>query len=453
MSGRTAGEQATTNFMNKKLISMKQYASMNRRDFLKDAMLTGAAFGFPTIVPSAVFGQNPPNNRINMGLIGIGLMMGGHQSHMSNRPDVQVVAVCDVQRDRREKAKAAIERAYAQRAASGNYQGCEAYNEFERIMERKDIDAVVVVTPDHWHVPISVAAMRRGKDVYVQKPMSLTIREGRILSDTAQQYGAILQVGSQQRSERAFRRACEIVRNGMIGQVHTIYAGLGEFPPPQTLPEEPIPDGFDYDRWLGPTPWYPFNRRRVEGNYGGGWRCFWDYGSRKNGDWGAHHFDIIQWALGMDDSGPVEFIPKGYAGALYQTHIYANGTKVLRDHEIKLGHMIQFIGEKGEVLVSRGDRLDTTPAALKDVPPGPNDIRLYVSDQHEDNWVQCVKTRKTPICPAEIGHRTATICHLSGIAERLKRPIKWDPAKEEIIGDSEASRWLDRPRRAPYTYV
>jgi predicted dehydrogenase len=438
---------------NELLLSMKNDKTINRRDFLKSAVITSAALGFPTVVPSLVFGQNAPGNRINMALIGMGLMMGGHQAHMSNRGDVQVVAVCDVQRDRREKAKAAIERGYAQRAGGGSYKGCEAYNEYERIMERQDIDAVVVVTPDHWHMPISVAAIRSGKDVYVQKPMSLTIREGRILSDTAKQYSAIVQVGSQQRSERAFRRACEIVRNGMIGKVHTIYAGLGEFPPPQTLPEEPIPDGFDYDRWLGPTPWYPFNKKRVEGNYGGGWRCFWDYGSRKNGDWGAHHFDIIQWALGMDDSGPVEFIPKGYEGERYQTHIYADGTKVLRDHEIKMGHMIQFIGDKGEVLVSRGDRLDTTPAALKDTPPGPNDVRLYVSDQHEDNWVQCVKTRKPPICPAEIGHRTATICHLSGIAERLKRPIKWNPAKEEILGDPEASRWMDRPRRAPYIYI
>ncbi len=426
---------------------------MNRRDFLKSAAVAGAAFAVPTIVPSSVFGQNAPSNRINMGLIGMGLMMGGHRDHMCGRQDVQVLAICDVDRNRREAAKATVEKAYARKSADGTYKGCDAYNEYERIIERADIDAVVVVTPDHWHAPISVAAMRSGKDVYVQKPMTLTIREGRIMSDTARQYGAILQVGSQQRSERAFRKACEIVRNGWIGKVHTIYASLGEFPPPQTLPEEPIPDGFDYDRWLGPTPWYPYNARRVKGDYGGGWRCFWDYGSRKNGDWGAHHFDIIQWALGMDDSGPVQFIPKGYEGAEYQTHIYASGTKVLRNHPDMKGHMIRFFGDKGEVLVSRGDKLDTTPVALKDQPLGPKDIRLYASSHHEDNWVQSIKTRKPPICPAEIGHRTATICHLSGIAERLKRPIRWDPAKEEIIGDSEASRWMDRPRRAPYAYI
>ncbi len=425
---------------------------MNRRDFLRGAALSSAAFAFPTIIPSSVLGQNAPSNRISMALIGMGLIIKGHQSHMCGRDDVQVVAVCDVDRGKREKAKAAIEEVYAKKTGS-SYQGCAAYNEFERIMERTDIDAVVIGTPDHWHAPISVAAMRSGKDVYVQKPMSLTIREGRIMSDVARQYGAILQVGSQQRSERAFRKACEIVRNGWIGKVHTIYTQLGEFAPPQPLPEQPIPDGFDYDRWLGPTPWYPYNAKRVEGNYGGGWRCFWDYGSRKNGDWGAHHFDIIQWALGMDHSGPVHFIPKGYEGTEYQTHIYADGTKVLRNHEVKNKQMIQFIGTKGEVLVSRGDRLETTPVELKTRPLAPDDIHLYESRQHEDNWVQSIKTRQPNICTAEIGHRTATICHLSGIAERLGRPIRWDPVKEEIIGDPEASRWMDRPRRAPYIYI
>lgn len=432
---------------------MNRKTEISRREFIKNAALFGAVIGFPTIIPSSVIGQNAPSKRINVALIGMGLMMGSHQGFMLSRNDVQVVAVCDVDREKRNRAKASIERAYANRMGQGSYKGCDAYNEYERIMERKDIDAVVIATPDHWHAPISVAAMRSGKDVYVQKPMTLTFREGRIMCNVAKQYGAILQVGSQQRSDRAFRKACEIVRNGLIGKVHTIYASLGEFPPPSTLPEEPIPDGFDYDRWLGPTPWYPYNRRRVEGNYGGGWRCFWDYGSRKNGDWGAHHFDIIQWALGMDDSGPVEFIPKGYDGNPYQTHIYADGTKVLRNHPDMKGHMIRFIGEKGEVLVSRGNKLDTVPEKLKEVEFGPNDIRLYVSNNHEENWVQCIKTRQQPICTVEIGHRTATICHLNGIAERLGRPLKWDPVKEEIIGDPEASKWLDRPRRAPYTYI
>src|SRR5436853_4166771 len=202
----------------------------------------------------------------------MGLMIGSDHRIMLGRGDVLVVAICNVDLNKLDRAKSHTESSYGAKKSSGAYKGCDAYNEYERIIERQDIDAIMVITPDHWHTLISLAAMKSGKDVYVQKPMTLTIREGRQISDGAKQYGAILQVGSQQRSERAFRKACEIVRNGWIGNVHTIYTQLGEFPSPQTLPEEPVPDGFDYDRWLGPTPWYPYNKKRVEGNYGGGWR-------------------------------------------------------------------------------------------------------------------------------------------------------------------------------------
>lgn len=443
---------------------MKSHNNISRRGFLKRAAGAGAVAAFPTIVPSTVFGQSAPNGRIGIGLIGNGLMMKSHRTKMLRRDDVQVQAVCDVHYGHLQEAQKAVED-YYEKQRKGTYKGCAGIHNFEEVLERDDIDAVFVVTPDHWHAPISVMAMRSGKDVYVQKPMTLTIVEGRIMSDVSKQYGRILQVGSQQRSEWQFRKAVRLVRNGMIGKVKEAYAQLGRFGPPQTLPEQPIPEGFDYDRWLGPTPWYPYNEERVKGNYGGGWRRFYDYGSRKNGDWGAHHFDIIQWALGMDDSGPVEFIPKGYKDTQYQTHIYANGTTVLRDHPTKNRQMIQFVGEKGEVCVSRGGRLETTPAELKDydfgeeketlsdVPEGYKGPWIYVSNNHEDNFIECVKTRKQNICPAEVGHRTATIGHLCGIAERLKRPLKWDPEKEEIIGDPEASRWMDRPRRAPYIYI
>jgi predicted dehydrogenase len=442
---------------------MKDRVPISRRGFLQGAAGATALAAFPAIVPSTVFGQSAPSNRIAVGMIGMGLMMGSHFSKMLHDRDTMVLAVCDVRRDRREQHKKEVEDYYSKQKDTA-FKGCEAYHNFEDLLGRDDIDAVVIATPDHWHAPLSVMAMRHGKDVYVQKPMTLTIREGRIMSDAQKQYGRVLQVGSQQRSEPAFRKAAWLVRNGHIGKVHTIYTSLGEFPPPQTLPEQPIPEGFDYDRWLGPTPWYPYNEKRVKGDYGGGWRCFWDYGSRKNGDWGAHHFDIIQWALGMDDSGPVEFIPKGHEGAEYQSHIYANGAKVFKNHPVKNGQMIQFIGDKGEVLVSRGDKLETTPAELKDIPyddpetlsdkpEGYKGEWVYVSNNHEDNWLQCIFKRKQTICPAEVGHRTATICHLNGIAERLKRPLKWDPVKEEIVGDPEASRWMDRPRRAPYIYI
>jgi predicted dehydrogenase len=429
---------------------MKKQHLQSRRDFLRGATALGAAIACPTIVPSTVFGSAAPSNRITMGMIGMGLQMGGHLRGMLDRSEVQILAVCDVDRYRLQSAKDSVESAYSLGTTSGTYKGCDAYNEYEKICERQDIDSVFICTPDHWHAPICLAAIKSGKDVYCQKPMTLTIREGRMMSDACKQYGTIFQVGSQQRSNWAFRKACEIVRNGWIGKVHTIYTRLGQFAPPMTLPEEPIPDGFDYDRWLGPTPWYPYNSERVKGDFGGGWRRFWEYGSRKNGDWGAHHFDIIQWALGMDDSGPVKFVPKGYKDTQYQTHYYADGTKVLRDYPDTGGHMIRFIGSEGEVMVSRNNQIDTIPEELVQAPLLPNEIHLYESRDHDGNWLDCIRTRKKTICDVEIGHRTATICQLSGIAERLGRPIEWNPAEEKILNDPGAERWYDRPRRAPY---
>ncbi len=429
---------------------MKKKHLLNRRDFLKGTAALGAAAAFPTLVPSTVFGAAAPSNRITMGMIGMGLQMGGHLRGMLGRGEVHVLAVCDVDQHKLQSAKNSVERAYANRTTSGTYRGCDAYREYEKICERPDIDAVFICTPDHWHAPISLAAIKAGKDVFCQKPMTLTIREGRMVSDACKQYGTIFQVGSQQRSNWAFRKACEIVRNGWIGKVHTIYTKLGQFAPPMTLPEQPIPEGFDYDRWLGPTPWYPYNSERVKSDNDGGWRRFWEYGSRKNGDWGAHHFDIIQWALGMDDSGPVKFVPKGWNGTKYQTHYYANGIEVLRDHPTTGDHMIQFIGTEGEVMVSRDNLIDTKPMELAQAPLLPSEIHLYESRNHDSNWLDCIRTRKKTICEVEIGHRTATICHLNAIAERLGRPIEWDPVAEKILNDPAAERWYDRPRRAPY---
>ena len=424
---------------------MKKQASQSRREFLKaGSKILGAACLAPTIIPSSVLGENAPSNRLNVSLIGMGAIAGGHFNNMLSRGDVYVHSVCDVNRQRLNDAVEKANKKY------GTKDSTKGYHEYEDICGNPDVDAVMVLTPDHWHAMISLMAIKNKKDVYCQKPMTLTIAEGRMLSDACKKYGAIFQVGSQQRSESAFRRAAEIVRNGLIGEVETIYAQLGSFAPPTQLEEQPIPDYLDYDRWLGPTPYYPYNFERVKTDYGGGWRRFWEYGSRKNGDWGAHHFDIIQWALGMDDSGPVKFVPKGVDGHKYQTHYYANGISVLRDHPTTDNQMIEFIGSKGRVQVSRGNRLETSPGNLKSEEILKGGVHLYRSNGHEQNWLDCIRTRKQTICPAELGHRTATICHLSGIAERLGRTIHWDPVKEEILNDDGANRWYDRPRRAPY---
>jgi hypothetical protein len=417
--------------------------SLPRRKVLKGGLASVIAWSSaPLFLSPRVLGrpgQTGPNSRINVGIVGNGLISNGHRGFCLTQSATQVVALCDVN-------KPVLDKVMAEAKSKGS--PCEGYNDSRELCARTDIDAVLVCTPDHWHAAIAIDAMRHGKDVYVEKPMTLTIEEGKAMCRAAERYGRIVQVGSQQRSNVSFRRASELVLNGYIGKVHTIVCRLGEFPDATQFAEQPVPEGLDYDRWLGPTPWEPYHEERVKGNYGGGWRRFWEYGSRKNGDWGAHHFDIVQWALGMDESGPEIFVPKGYDGE-HQYHTYAQGPKVIRDGDSK-GAMIRFIGEEGEIHVGRDDKFETTPATLKGLVLKSSDKKLYVSNDHRMDWLNAIKTRQQPICHVGIGHRTGTICQLSGIAERLGRPVRWDPATEQIIGDPVASLMMDNPRRAPY---
>ena len=274
--------------------------------------------------------------------------------------------------------------------------------------------------------------------------MTLTIEEGKAVVAAQEKYGRILQVGSQQRSSQRFRRAVNLVRNGMIGEVKEIYAQLGQFPqPPEVEEVKPVSAGFNYDRWLGPTPFYEYSDHRVLGKYSGGWRCYWEYGSRKFGDWGAHHFDIIQWALGRDDTGPVEFIPMGYEGEEHHHYRYADGITVWRDKKPSPA-MIRFIGTQGEVHVSRG-KVATLPEGLVRHRFDDDAIQLYESKNHRQNFIDCVQSRKPTICPASVGHRSGTICQLAGIAERLVQPVQWDPVAQQVIGNAEAAAMQDRP--------
>lgn len=417
--------------------------TFSRRKMLKGGLASAIACSTaPLFLSPRVLGrpgQIGPNSQINIGLVGNGLISSGHRGFSLTQKSTRLVALCDVNKQVLDKVMAEAKAAKAD---------CQGYNDSRELCARTDIDAVFVTTPDHWHAAIAIDAMRQGKDVYVEKPMTLTIEEGKAMCRAAERYGRIVQVGSQQRSNYSFRKAAELVLNGYIGKVHTVVCQLGEFPGPTQFTEEPVPAHLDYDRWLGPTPWEPYNSKRVEGKYGGGWRRFWEYGSRKNGDWGAHHFDIVQWALGMDDSGPELFVPKGHDGD-HQYHTYANGPKVIRDGDSK-GAMIRFIGENGEVHVGRGDKFETTPSGLKDLVLKSSDTRLHVSNDHRADWINSIRTRQQPICHVGVGHRTGTLCQLSGIAERLGRPVRWDPATEQIIGDPVASRMMDNPRRASY---
>lgn len=417
----------------------------SRRRFLKSSLGAAGAVLAPQIIRSETLGnasKAAANSRIGMGFIGMGLISDGHVRSFPGMKNVQPIAVCDVRDSHLKKARDVLK--------GKGYEGILATTRFEEVLANPDIQAVCVTTPDHWHAAIALAAMKAGKDVYVEKPMTLTIAEGKALAAAEKKYGRILQVGSQQRSSIYFRVAVNLVRNGMIGDIKEIYCRLGEFPlPPEKEAIVPVPEGFNYDRWLGPTPFFEHSENRVKGNYGGGWRCYWEYGSRKFGDWGAHHFDIVQWALDRDTTGPVEFIPKGHEGAEHHHYRYADGITVWRDKKPDGGNMIRFIGTKGEVLVSR-DKVESSPAELVRHKFGPNEIQVYESKDHRLNFIESILSRKPTICPASVGHRTATICQLSGIAQRLGRPLKWDPKTEQITGDAEAAAMQDRPRRKGY---
>ncbi len=415
---------------------------LTRRQFIHSAAALAAT---PYVLPSLAHARPAPSNRITLGLIGIGNMGGGHLHTLVNNRDFQIVAACDVRTWKREEAKQLVEQTYAAEQRGGTFTGCDTYNEFEQVLARDDIDAVLIAVPDHWHAIIAIAACRAGKDVYCEKPLSLTIREANEMVHTARRYNRVFQTGSQQRSASNFRLACELVRSGRIGKLQTVHVGVGGPSSEAYLPEEPIPDGFDWNRWLGPAPLQPHNPERCSGRYSGGWRLIRDYSGGMMTDWGAHHFDIAQWGMGMDGSGPTEIIPPNVAPENTLTYNYANGVTVYHGG----ANGVLFTGTDGKIEVNRG-YFKTWPDEIGSTPLGPNDVHLYQSPGHHQDWLNCIRNRRRPICDVAIGASSVTVCHLGNIAWWLGRRIRWDPDKHQIIGDETAARWLDRPRRAPW---
>jgi len=424
---------------------MSQRKHVTRRAFLKGAT---AAAAVPYFVPASALGRGgfkPPSERITMGFIGIGNMGGGHLRRFAGNKQVQIVAVCDVDASVRKRSRETVEQGASEQREAGTFKGCTEYNEFEKLLARPDIDAILMAPPDHWHAIIAIAAARAGKDIYCEKPLSLTVREAWAMVDGVRRYGRVFQTGSQQRSANNFRYACELVRSGRIGKLQTVHVRVGMPSQEKYLPEEPVPEGFDWDRWLGPAPWQPYNSERASGSYSGGWRRIRDYSGGMMTDWGAHHFDIAQWGMGMDGGGPVEIIPPD--GKDYDTLTYKYASGVTMYHGGDNG--VLFTGTEGKVQVNRS-YFRTWPERIGQEPIGPNDVHLYKSPGHQQDWIDCIRTRRRPICDVVVGASSVTVCHLGNIAYWLGRPLKWDPVKREIIGDEEASRWLDRPNRAPW---
>lgn len=418
----------------------------SRREFLKHSAL--ATLALPNFLASSALGaaRAAANERVTLGFIGVGWKgfegcWGSLlQTFIADRR-AQVLAVCDVDRRYRERAKKFVDETY------GN-QDCATYLDFRDLLARPDIDAVVIATPDHWHAVQTVWACRAGKDVFCEKPLALTIREARAMVDAARRHNRIVQTGSQSRSNGRIRFGCELIRQGRIGQVREVHVTCGPPSLPCTLPAEPVPAYLDWDLWLGPAPWRPYHSKIHPVNF----RVWFDYSGGGMTDWGAHHFDIAQWGLGMDHSGPVEILPPDGQERKHLTFKYANGVTVQHTgHDVGLG--VTFFGSEGRVnLMAVSGRATFTPESLgrqcRDAETRSND--LLANRGHYANFLDSVLTRKTPAADVEIGCRTLTVCLLGNIAYALKRPLRWDPVKEEFPNDPEANRWLARAHREPW---
>ena len=417
---------------------------LSRRRFLQ------ASAALP-LFTAPMFAEEPKksaNERLNLGFIGVGMMGRGHLGSFLGMPDVQVVAICDVHKERREDAIKRVETRYGKDKKNGVFKGCADYTDFRKLLEHPGLDAVVIATPDHWHANLCVLAARAKKDIYCEKPLTHNIAEGRWIVKEVEKAQIVFQTGSQQRSEfnNHFRTAVELVRNGRIGKVKTINIGVGEPNKPCDLPTQEIPAGTDWETWQGPAPERGYNEilcPKGIHNHFPAWRAYREYAGGGVADMGAHHFDIAQWALDMDGSGPVEIIPPSDPSAKRGLKfIYANGVEMVHGGNVDC----EFIGEKGIIRAGRG-YLTSDVAEIVKTPIGEKEFHVYPSNNHRRNWVECVRTRKTTICTAEIGHRSATVCHLGNLGYQLRRKLKWDPAKEVFNDDAEANKLTTREPR------
>jgi hypothetical protein len=414
-----------------------------------------AAVAAPTIIPASALGRagaRSPSDRITMGFIGVGGQGSGHllggawtyvAGGYAGRKEVQVLAVCDVWRERRENAARKVNDHYAEVYGKGNYKSCEAYTDFRQVLDRADIDAVLIATPAHWHATMAAMAAAAGKDLYCEKPSAVTVRESQAMLSAVRRYGRVYQAGTQQRSEYdgKFRRACEFVRSGRIGKLQAIYAyrdGGAVFWPQRFGPAKPVPADLDWDLYLGPAPWLPY-----DGNTGA---HRFDIGEL---NWGQHHYDIVQWAAGADDTGPVELFMEGDRSC----YKYASGVvvygKPYPGEPIGGDGGACFVGTRGRIAVDR-DALVSDPPDIVREPLRPDEVHLYYSPSHSGNFLECIRTRKKPICDANIAHRAASALLLGGVVKQLRRPLKWDPKAEQFINDEEANRMLSIAKRPPW---
>jgi Predicted dehydrogenases and related proteins len=459
-------------------LKINNFNRMKRRMFIKRATATAVGTAvFPTIVPSSVFGKNAPSNKIHIGQIGFGRIARDHDMAETIKYDqAQFIAVCDVDKNRLLDGKKYIDDYYSKKTGNSNYSNATMYDDYKELLLNKDIDAVIISTPDHWHAEPAARAALAKKDIYLQKPTSLTVAEGRFLSDVIKKQGVILQVGTQQRSSPQFRIAAELVRNGRIGKLHTVKIGLPGDPSGPVAAEMPVPGNLNYDMWLGSTPEIYYTEMRVhpQNNYGRpGWLRCEQFGSGMITGWGQHHFESAAWGMDTEYTGPVsvQAVAEFPKAGLWDVHgdfmvkaEYENGITMYTSGGYPNG--IRYEGTEGWIFVSRGNYVASTSdpvaqansaKALDASKPEiltsgitKNEIHLYESDNQHGNWLDCIKSRKEPISPVEIGHRACTICLISHIAMKVPGKLEWDPNTEKFKNNELANSMLSRSQRYPY---
>jgi predicted dehydrogenase len=426
-------------------------SKMNRRKFIGNSAAAAAAI---TIIPRHVLGGNgfiAANDRINLGFIGVGKQVYTLLNGIGKCKETIAVSACDVDQKKLDKFKGAAD---ANNKAKNLSVNVDTYKYYRELLERKDIDAVVIATPDHWHAQIAVDAAKSGKDIYCEKPMALTIAEGRAMVNATRKYDRVFQTGNMQRSWRDFRHAVELVRNGYIGEITEVNVHVGEPVKQCSLPAMDPPAELDWNEWVGPSlyrGWHPDLAPVFGDDKWAWWRGYRDFGGGLVTDWGAHMFDIAQWGLDMDKSGPVQLLPPSVPSTIGLSMKYENGVVV--NHKVwGESNAVQFIGTEGRIEVSR-DFLRTFPnkdLAKAELKPG--DKRVYVSNNHYQDWVDAMKKRTRPISDVETGHRTASVCNLVNIAYELQRPLQWNPEKEEFINDDYANLMRTRTYRGKWDF-
>ncbi len=445
---------------------MADNQSITRRRFVQRAVAaSGALVAAPCVVPGSALGADgraSPNERIGVGMIGVGRQTRAYNLKAFLRsPDTQVLAVCDVDAWRMANARRTTESHYAADKPSGAYKGCAGYADWREVLARDDVDAVMISTPDHWHVPMSIAAVEAGKDVACEKPITRTIAEGRRLADAVARNRRVFRVDSEFRSLEVFHRACELVRNGRIGKIHAIHVGVpaGDNVDCPPCPEMPVPEELDYANWQGPAPRAPYTENRVHPpkGYGRpGWMRVLYYCDGMITNWGSHLCDVAQWGNGTERTGPVEIEGHGVyppAGQLWNVlktfeihYRYADGTRMVYKTE---SPYVRFEGDEGWIQAHFGrGRVKAEPASVLESEIGPDELRFRLKSEKED-FIDCVKTRGRTLEDAEVGHRTTSLCHLGHIAIRLGRKLRWDPKAERFADDDEADSWIDKTIHAP----